>query len=318
MIKIDIKKTDKNRRKFATIALTIDRDDLLVEVIKIRKKYQINAEKECPHIKHNREYFEGLLSKKLDNTELLRLWFAIEYHSLHRILRDKQVYKPDPEHQRQQITALLNNIAKLRYKDDKTRVYCDSFAKTVDSLRKKLNLSPQMEKVVAHAILCNLVKVDDLQPAYAYTDFEQSSAGDYNRLKDFVMRISLQATLKDVTNAYNRDIKPFQVPAYGIDTTIPLSTKDEVFRDRERYWLNKQGLGYKMIAAEEVGLAKYKRAKKTYRTLKKIPNTSKQRIERQEAERFINRVESLTPGIKKSVQRYKTLLRKTVQNLPSK
>lgn len=318
MIKIDIKNTDENRRRFATVVLTIDRNDFLIEAEKIRSTFQIEAETECPHKTRNKGYYERLLTQKLDNTILLRLWYAVEYNSLHEYIKDKQIYKPDPEHQKHQTLLLLNKVSKLRYKNGKNRKLCDDFAKKVTTLRKKLNLSPQMDRVISHAILCNVVKAEDLRLAYAYVDFEEGVGDDFNRMKSFIMQVSLQATLQDVVEAYNCDIKPFQVQAYGVDTTIPLATKDEVFRDRERYWLNKQGLGYKMIAAKEEGLAQYKRAQKTYKALKMVPNTPEQRRERLEAERIVTRVENLTPGIKKSVQRYKILLQNTVQNLPEK
>jgi hypothetical protein len=320
-VKINIKKTDRNRRKFASIALTIDRDEFLDEVKKIRETFRIDHAKPCPHFEANKQYFENLLkSSKLDNTDILRLWFAIYFMGIYDIVfgsmpvnkMGKLIFKPNGIEQEHKNTRIFIKLHKLLYKNDTYRIESLNFRKAVMDLRKKLDMTPRMDRVIAHAILCNLVKDDDLPLAHA----EVNMGGGINQFgffKSFEMHIALEATIEDVLEAYKRDIMPKLETLYGngADFTLPVKTFPSIYKDRDRYWKNKGGLGHVYIAAEEiVGKRKYVQAKKELR-----------KLDSKKDESAINKLQEITWKVddhdyvvKKSIQTYKKLLHNTVEN----
>lgn len=312
MINIKIKNNDGNRRKYATVALTVDRDEFLHEVDKLRKKYNIDYKVVCPHFEFNKKYFEELLSSKLINdTHLLRLWFAEFFNILPTIIKDNWIYEPDTELQLQENVNLANRLRRLIYRNNNKRKITQEFQEDVTNIRKRLNLTPRMDRVIEHATLCNVVKDEDLLLAHGSFELAEGIS-DLSLFKCFNIQVSLEATQDDIVEAYKRDILPLQVRSWGVDTTLPIATLPSIRIDRERFWKNKKGYGHVYITAgETVGINNYKRAKRVLRKLKDYKN----RNSRIEAEKIIEKVENSSAGIKKSLQRYKKLLNRTVKNL---
>lgn len=312
MINIKIKKSNKTRRKYASIALTVDRDEFLDEIAKLRKKYNIDHSLVCPHFESNKKYSESLLSSPvLNNTEILRLWFAEFFNILPIIIKDDWIYKPDTDIQLQKNVDLSNKLRQLIYRNDDRRNMSQNFQKDIISIRKRLNLTPRMDRVIEHATLCNLVNNEDLLLAHGSVELEDGIS-DLSLFKCFNMQIALEATVTDVIDAYKKDILPLQIQSWGIDTTLRINTLTSIRKDRKRYWKNKKGFGHVYLTADEtVGINKYKSAKRNIRLLKDF----KDRTSREDAEKIIAKVENSTAGIKKSLQRYKGLLNNTVKNI---
>jgi len=316
-VQIDIEENEKNRRKYAAVALTVDREDFLSEIHAVRHKFNADSISECPHTKKGKEYFESFLSRKLDNRDILRLWFANHFGILFKIMRDDWEYEPDPNEQIQHNTAELNELISLlgRRRNPYANDLSSEFSQTITFLRRKLHTTQRMERIIAHAIICNRVTEGDLVLAYAEEEYE--SPRPKTMIQDFShfhMHISREATLDDIIEAYRRDIVPRQKHSRGLDTTVPFNTKDEIIRDRERYWLHKSGLTHKEIAISE-HRQEYMKAEKIIHATKDALTQEKtnQRIDAQDI--FDKFDYMYAPTIKKSIARYRKLLRKTITNL---
>ncbi len=316
-VDIDIEENEKNRRKFAAIALTVDREDFQKILLKIRYQFNIDTSRNCPHSKEGKSYFESFLASKTDTTDLLKLWFSLRFGGLYDILSQDIWYDiPDSkQHVQQKESGLYNRLISYAFGKRKREMkITDEFGKTLTNLRRQLHTSERMERVLAHAIICNKVTVDDLSGVQVSQEFEKNKNGVPTLFIHFNMSIPLEATLDDVVNAYRKEILPAQNSGWGVDRTIPSSTKDEIFRDRKRYWQNKSGTGYKLIAAGEEGLDKYKKAMSDSKRLRKVPLNQDLRKQKEEAERIISHVDIATPAVKKSVNRYKQLLKRYNKN----
>jgi hypothetical protein len=244
------------------------------------------------------------MGSNIDDTEALRLWFSNNFGLLNEIYKDNWVNESGTD------MELVNKVNEIIYRN---RVYAklfDNFSEEVVNLRKRMHLTSRFERVIAHSILCNLVQEKDYWITYAkrmYAEGKQKYTGVFD---GFDMFISPEATKKDIIEAYERDIKPIQGPHYGIDATVPSSTKQSIFEDRERYWKRESGLGPSLISASEqkgFGIRKYKEAKKF---IHEIPTTAKEKEEFDKKDIALENVKRYVPAIKKSVYRYKEMLSK--------
>lgn len=309
MIEINIERTKKNKRKFASIALIIDKNEFVETAKRIRRKYKIESNRACPHVKRAHKYPLNILKGKIDNTEILRLWFSNKFGLMNDIFKDHWTFKGDPITRTYQNMMTVNEVDKILYRNKNATKIAQDFNEDIVNIRKKMRLTSRMERVMAHAILCNCVNENDISLAYAkryFAEGEQKYTGVFD---GFVMYISLEATAEDVRKAYERDIKPIQGHYYGIDEALPDETKASIYEDREIYWKKKGGTPRLHIAADKAGVSRKQYL--IYQKLDKNTETDKNRSGRKIAERKIREVLSADETVKKALQRYRKLLTET-------
>ena len=231
-------KTSLEKRKFTIVSYTVDRDDVIQKIEELRKKFRITPSGTCCH--HNntsipKNYFSDKIL--MNPTDSLVVWFGCKYLKAYSWYRNSNNGKLDNGEANKLIDHTKNTPALIGSFEDEIRNFC-----------LKKGISERMERLIAHATICNLVNEDDIYLVYAVPKEEDMQTNDdfFATTSGFLMTISHDASKKDVIEAYERDVRPFQMAIKeDVDVTIPVNGKRDVvygqFKVRNWYVRHKNG-----------------------------------------------------------------------------
>lgn len=251
VVKINIgDETNSDKRKFTSVSMTIDRDDVVNEIERLRSLYKITPPSTCCHLANvliPKTYFNQTILS--NSTDILIVWFGCKYLGAYKWYSNS-FNEPLNTHHQPKSNILHDHSKNFPALNDK-------FESEIRNFCLKNSLSQRMERVIAHATICNLVDGEDIRLAYAIPKEETFQTNDeyFPTISGFLMTISHDATKTDVIEAYEQDVRPYQMAIREeVDASIPKNNKREViynqFKVREMYWRHKEGITIPTLAKE--------------------------------------------------------------------
>lgn len=238
----------QDTRRFADVALLLDRVDFLDNLHGLRKKWDSVIEvsqREKPH------WLEIDIPSTKDNS----VEHVVLFEEAEEILNDEvrtddvEKYEEDMRH----FFFFLEDAFRALPKYD--------FQFDIVGLRKKYRKPGNFDRVIAHSLLYNEVSDDD----YVVCEVKMGAnkrEGIYDMSQFFYPDPTIVfypgATLADIEQAFKNDgqriLKEYE-DKFMKSTYSKTDTMNNIKRDRSWYWLKKQGLSYGQIlkSAEKEG-----------------------------------------------------------------